>query len=166
MARSGDSLIAVNGRTVSSLAHNEVVRLISSSQSSVVVQIAENYATDSSSGDEGERSRPKFPHRRYLDDSVPKVKYSMFGRSAKREQQSQRELWLLNNQARGRELGERLAGRELGEGLADGELGGRVAGRELGERVAGQQSPRGQSPGARSAGGDRWGVTLYLLKQH
>lgn len=60
----------------------------------------------------------------------------MFGRPAKREQQSQRELWLLNNQARGRELGERLAGEE---------------------------SPRGQSPGARSAGGDRWVVASYLF---
>ena len=87
--KSGDSLMSVNGRNVATLPHNEVVKLISACQASVVVQISEGYASDSSSGDEGGgRARPKFPHRR----------------GVRRDNQgnSQRDLWMLNNQVTSR----------------------------------------------------------------
>ena len=94
--RSGDSLISVNGRNVSTVAHNEVVKLISACQSSAVVQISESYCSDSSSGDEGGtgRTRPKFPHRRGVrrDPGIPST--------------NQRDLWMLNNQVTSRGRGE------------------------------------------------------------
>ena len=96
--RSGDSLISVNGRNVSTVAHNEVVKLISACQSSVVVQISESYCSDSSSGDEGGgttgRARPKFPHRRGVrrDPGIPGT--------------NQRDLWMLNNQVTSRGRGD------------------------------------------------------------
>ena len=152
--RSGDSLISVNGRNVSTVAHNEVVKLISASQSSVVVQISESYCSDSSSGDEGGgRARPKFPHRRGVrrDPGIPG--------------NNQRELWMLNNQvaARGRgeipvdrhsdseSVRERREQYSAGNFRREGSLeGSRAFRRESGHQVATHSgirpSPRSRSP--------------------
>merc|ERR1719402_877390 len=65
--RSGDFVIAVNGRNVSKSPHNDVVRLIGQSSGLLQLQIAENYCSDSSSEEEGAagiRLKPKYPHRR------------------------------------------------------------------------------------------------------
>jgi len=65
--KSGDCVIAVNGRNVSKTPHNEVVRCIGQSPGTLKLQIAENYCEDSSSEDEargGVRLKPKYPHRR------------------------------------------------------------------------------------------------------
>jgi len=96
---SGDCLIAVNGRNVSKLPHNEVVKLISTCPGSLLVQIAENYCTDSSSEDEGGRARPKYPHRRFpnrRDRPLAEINSNRF--------ENGRDLWLLNNQIKPREL--------------------------------------------------------------
>jgi len=98
---SGDCLIAVNGRNVSKLPHNEVVKLISICPGSLIVQIAENYCTDSSSEDEGGRARPKYPHRRFpnrKDRPLAEIN------SNQARFENGRDLWLLNNQMRPREL--------------------------------------------------------------
>lgn len=98
---SGDCLIAVNGRNVSKLPHNEVVKLISICPGSLIVQIAENYCTDSSSEDEGGRARPKYPHRRFpnrKDRPLAEIN------SNQARFENGRDLWLLNNQIKPREL--------------------------------------------------------------
>jgi len=98
---SGDCLIAVNGRNVSKLPHNEVVKLISLCPGSLKVQIAENYCTDSSSEDEGGRTRPKYPHRRFpnrKDRPLAEIN------SNQARFENGRDLWLLNNQIKPREL--------------------------------------------------------------
>ena len=57
MLRSGDHVIAVNGRNVSKCGHDEVVKLIGSSTGLLKLQIAESYCSNSSSEDELQVSR-------------------------------------------------------------------------------------------------------------
>jgi len=98
---SGDCLIAVNGQNVSKLPHNEVVKLISLCPGSLKVQIAENYCTDSSSEEEGGRTRPKYPHRRFpnrKDRPLAEINSNQV------RFENGRDLWLLNNQVKPRDL--------------------------------------------------------------
>jgi C-terminal processing protease CtpA/Prc len=57
MLRSGDHVIAVNGRNVSKCGHDEVVKLIGNSTGLLKLQIAESYCSNSSSEDEVQVSR-------------------------------------------------------------------------------------------------------------
>lgn len=64
--RAGDYLVAVSNHNVSKLLHDDVVRLIGECQSSLRLQIAENYYSDSSDEEfknELGRQRPKYPHK-------------------------------------------------------------------------------------------------------
>ncbi|KAL0269753.1 UNVERIFIED_CONTAM: hypothetical protein PYX00_007383 [Menopon gallinae] len=82
--RPGDYLVAVNGQSVSKLPHDDVVRLIGSSNGILKLQIAENYYSDSSDEDQivAARSKPKYlskprnssgNHRAVLQNRVAKV---------------------------------------------------------------------------------------------
>jgi len=99
--QAGDCLISVNGRNVAKLPHSEVVKLISSCAGSLVVQIAENYCTDSSSEDEGSRARPKYPHRRFAyrrDRPLAELN------SIQNRFENGRDLWHINNQIKYKDL--------------------------------------------------------------
>lgn len=64
--RAGDYLVAVSNHNVSKLLHDDVVELIGGCQSSLRLQIAENYYSDSSDEEfknELGKQRPKYPHK-------------------------------------------------------------------------------------------------------
>lgn len=62
--RAGDYLVAVDGRSVSKMPHDDVVRLIGCSSGILKLQIAENYYSDSSDDDVlPVRPKPKYSHK-------------------------------------------------------------------------------------------------------
>lgn len=62
--RAGDYLVAVDGRSVSKMPHDDVVRLIGGSSGVLKLQIAENYYSDSSDDDVlPVRPKPKYLHK-------------------------------------------------------------------------------------------------------
>ena len=62
--RAGDYLVAVDGRSVSKMPHDDVVRLIGCSSGVLKLQIAENYYSDSSDDDVlPVRPKPKYLHK-------------------------------------------------------------------------------------------------------
>lgn len=64
--RAGDYLVAVSNHNASKLLHDDVVQLIGGCQSTLRLQIAENYYSDSSDEEfknELGRQRPKYPHK-------------------------------------------------------------------------------------------------------
>ncbi|XP_026274347.1 regulator of G-protein signaling loco isoform X2 [Frankliniella occidentalis] len=62
--RAGDYLVAVDGRSVSKMPHDDVVRLIGCSSGVLKLQIAENYYSDSSDDDViPVRPKPKYMHK-------------------------------------------------------------------------------------------------------
>ncbi|XP_050521691.1 regulator of G-protein signaling loco isoform X2 [Daktulosphaira vitifoliae] len=64
--KAGDYLVAVSNSNVSKLLHDDVVQLIGSCQSTLRLEIAENYYSDSSDEEyknEFGKQRPKYPHK-------------------------------------------------------------------------------------------------------
>ncbi|XP_039283036.1 regulator of G-protein signaling loco [Nilaparvata lugens] len=83
--RAGDYLVAVGGKSVSKVLHDDVVRLIASSSGVLKLQIAESYYSDSSDDDVlvTARQKPKYPHKLRSNVQNARTNGTQQGRAAK-----------------------------------------------------------------------------------
>ncbi|RZF36390.1 hypothetical protein LSTR_LSTR002986 [Laodelphax striatellus] len=83
--RAGDYLVAVGGKSVSKVLHDDVVRLIASSSGVLKLQIAESYYSDSSDDDVlvTARQKPKYPHKLRSNVQNGRSNATQQGRAAK-----------------------------------------------------------------------------------